>query len=225
MRSRRERPDRTLGSRSTARGGSLGHLLPGLLVAVACGSDPVDPGTNTCGTAGMPAGQECTGLGGCGQGASNLVQVTFCEHCFARADSHLCEAGVCREVPKLDQLGTLRVGFSISGITGAKSMTQASMVPLMADGTKLSCAALLSSCGWVNNPGINAALSNFKDLPTEGDSVISLISADPGADRLYFVALTTERQGKGTVVARGCAEGLSVAAGQTTEVPVTLAPP
>src|SRR5687767_6499401 len=57
-------------------------------------------GTSTCGASGSLLGGQCMGLADCGRDdGSNFVRVVFCEHCFARADTHFCEAGMCREVP------------------------------------------------------------------------------------------------------------------------------
>jgi hypothetical protein len=194
------------------------------LFAVAlfgCGSDPVEPPpASSCGVGGTASGQECTGLKQCGRGESNYVEVAFCEHCFARPDTHVCEAGVCRQLPM--ELGTLKVAFTLDAVQGAQSFAQATILPTMADGTKVTCAALLSTCNSINNPAINTTLSNAKALPGGGDVVISLISADPGPDRLYMVRLTSELQGKGQVKAVGCKEGITVVAGQTVDVSVDL---
>jgi len=170
-----------------------------------------------------PVGSECTSIAQCGAGRPNHIDVQFCEHCFARPDTHLCEAGKCRA---LDGSGTLRFGFSVpSAARGAKSFSAASLNPIRADGVQLTCASVLADAEYKNNPKYNAGNSNFKSLNPPGDPALayqSSISADVGAGRLLVVRVTSEAQGRGTVMASGCAEGITVTAGQSTDVDITI---
>lgn len=203
-----------------------------LLLFAACGDEPdPDPpvgGTNACGNVGTTTGSECTGLDECGAGAANMVKPSFCDHCFARADSHFCEAGTCRPVAMGGDTGFIRFITSLpDGVSGAMSFTQASLLPVAADGTRLTCAKLLSTCSIDGNRNLNATNSNFKTLilPPGADSFRDAISSDPGPDRLYVMQVTSESQGKGTVLAVGCVEGISVTSGQTTDITVELRTP
>ena len=200
-----------------------------LLSLSACGggdSTPPDPQQTSCGTSGAVAGAECTGLATCGAGAQNFKKVQPCDHCFAGADSHVCEAGKCRAIPTtIDAYGTIRAAFSLNQVgSTAQGLAQAALWPVMADGTRLSCAALLSTCGYVENPAINA-LSSSLNVVQSGDVVDASTTMEPGAGRLYFAEFTSESRGRGTVLARGCAEGLTIAAGQTLEIEVQLSVP
>jgi hypothetical protein len=204
-------------------------VLALLLSLAACGgsdSAPPDPQQTSCGTGGALAGAECTGLATCGAGAQNFKRVQPCDHCFAGADSHVCEAGKCRAIPTtIDGYGTIRAAFSLNQVgSTAQGLAQAALWPVMADGTRLSCAALLSTCGYVENPAINA-LSSSLNVVQSGDVVYASTTMEPGAGRLYFAEFTSESRGRGTVLARGCAEGLTIAAGQTLEIEVQLSVP
>jgi hypothetical protein len=97
----------------------------------------------------------------------------------------------------------------------------------MADGGKVTCEKLTSTCGFLMNPAINTTNSTFKRFaePARTDSVYpSLISAEAGTGRLLFIQITSDEQGKGTVLAQGCAENLTVNEGETLTVPVEILP-
>src|SRR5260370_2650130 len=70
------------------------------LASIGCGGGggATDAGTQSgaCGISGPTAGSECHSLAECGAGMLNSRTTTFCEHCFAFGDTHLCEAGKCR---------------------------------------------------------------------------------------------------------------------------------
>ena len=100
--------------------------------------------------------------------------------------------------------------------------------PVMAEGTSVTCAALLSSCSYRENAAINTANSSFKNFAEAADpqSVYTgLISADVGDERLVVVRVTSETQGRGEVKASGCTEGIQVISGQNARVELTLSPP
>lgn len=195
----------------------------------ACGSSDggadAGLGMNSCGAAGALTGSQCTSLAMCGAGAQNQIINPLCEHCLARPDTHVCEAGTCRP---LDSAGSsIMYGIAItSAAVGAASYTVASINPIMADGTKVSCAALMSGqCSYVNNGAFNTGNSTFKAFVPPADPSYAyqgLISADVGADRLLFIEATSALQGKGTVKARGCVEGLNITAGASVPVEITL---
>jgi hypothetical protein len=195
-------------------------------VLAACGeeeeSGPDGGEPTSCGTSGEAPASSCTGLDECGAGPQNYKPVSFCENCFAGSDTHVCEAGSCRA---LDRSGSLRVSFGIpEAARGAKSFAVAVVLPLMADGTRVSCAALLTTCDSVNNRAINtsnATFQNFVQSPDGADPTIVYTystSADVGVDRLVVITATSDTQGKGSGLAAGCVDGLAVTAGETTRV-------
>ena len=191
------------------------------LIFSACGEDedPMEPE--------IMVGTECVDLTGCGAGTANAKTVSFCEHCFARPDTHVCEAGICRE---LDVSGSLSFVLGVPpSATGAKSWTQAAINPVKSDGTRVTCAELINSTDYVDNFAYNTGNSNFKifasrDGADPGLVYPSTIFADAGTDRLLVIRVVSETQGKGTVLAVGCAEGIEVVAGQTTSVNINLEP-
>lgn len=198
-------------SRDHARGMKRSIFFCFAILVGACGTTPNDPppggDPTSCGTAGAKTGSECTGLGNCGAGMQNFVKVSFCDHCFARADTHFCEAGTCRMLSP----GTMtNVSYAIvipASLTATtKSYTVASVNPIAADGSHLTCESLMkASCEIDSNGGINARNSRFNPVGTQGDLYMGLISADAGAARMIFVQLTDAMQGSGNLLAWGCA--------------------
>lgn len=202
------------------------------VLLVSCSGGDRDDGDDgsmkqatACGLAGTKRGNECSGLGDCGAGAANAKQPNFCDNCLMRPDTHVCEAGVCRA---LGGTGNIMTAFGIpEAAAGAKSFTVATIHPVMADGSEVTCTKLMSTCGFLMNPAINTTNSTFKRFaePARTDSVYpSLISAEAGTGRLLFIQITSDEQGKGTVLAQGCAEGLTVNEGETVTVPVDPLP-
>lgn len=216
----------TLASRIVLSRLGLAVVLASVGLAAACGSEPeTEPGaTNACGAVGALAGAECTGLATCGAGAQNFKKVTPCDHCLASADSHVCEAGVCRAID-VTAYGTIKASFSLIQVgSTAQGLAQAAIYPVMADGTRLTCAALLSTCGFRENPAINAN-SSAQNVTQSGDILLSLTAMEAATDVLYFAQFTTETRGRGTVLAQGCVEEIVVVGGQTTEINVDLSAP
>ncbi len=206
------------------------------LVLAGCGEPeepmPTPPGSSTmCGASGTKSGTECEGLGTCGRGEPNRVEVEFCEHCFAWAETHVCEAGTCRALDNMAS-GSIKLAFAIpEAARGAKSFTQAVLLPTGGDGAKLTCAALLSTCNYADNDKINARTSNFQPFRGTPGGVAdpayvtnTFMSAEPGTQNIVVLRVTTELQGKGTVVAHGCKDGITVTSGATTEVAMTIDP-
>jgi hypothetical protein len=189
---------------------SIVVVLPFLLFA-ACGpEDPERPdggaSANACGVAGAKTGSECAGLAQCGAGMQNFVDVEFCVHCFARADTHFCESGTCR----LLDPGTATViswAFAVPpSLKNAPAFTTASVNPIMADGTRVTCESLMkSSCDIDANPEINARTSRFDRMNPQGEVYQGMISADAGENRMVFIQITSEIQGKGDLLGWGCA--------------------
>ncbi|MFO0727109.1 MAG: hypothetical protein U1E65_25230 [Myxococcota bacterium] len=192
---------------------------------LGCGgkSDPMGMDTS-CGVAGVVPASECTGIQQCG-GASNAKTVSFCEHCFALPDTHVCEAGTCRKLPEFSTWGSIVGNVSLTNLgSNAQSLAVAAILPTAADGSKLTCQKLLSSCNYVNNNGLNAN-ARTSAISNGGDFIAVPISIDAGPDRLYFIVLTNSTQGKGTILAKGCQEGITVESGKMTNVTIDLVAP
>ncbi len=197
--------------------------------AFACGpNDRPDntPVESACGVSQGKLGSECASLSDCG-GPNNARRVEFCESCFARADSHVCESGMCRQI---DTTGSIKTAFSVPpSAAGALSYTVAALNPTKADGTELSCAKLLSTCSTFRDDfTFNAANSTFKAFPAPADlgNVYPVQTpADVGAGRMLMVLVTQASQGKGAVLAKGCVGGIEVKPGEITTVQLELVAP
>jgi hypothetical protein len=205
----------------------LRPLLLTAILAAACNTgggddDGVDTDPTACGLAGSPPAAECTGIDGCGA-ANNVIDPEFCEHCLLRPDTHVCEAGSCR---MLGPKGNIQTAFAVpSAAVGSKSYTIATIHPVLADGGKITCEKLMTTCGFLDNPGINTTNSTFKRFsePARTDSVYpALSSVEAGSGRILFIQVTSDDQGKGEVKARGCVENITVAENETVEVAIEL---
>jgi hypothetical protein len=198
-----------------------------LFAALAAGCGDENEGVpRACGLAGQATGVECAGLEQCGGGASNFRAVTFCSLCPRRPETHVCEAGVCKA---LGEGGSLTVNFTVpTALRGAAAFTLTSFGPIAADGTRLTCAALLSTCTLLDDATLPVGNSNhlrFSSGPA--DPTLAYIANHfdyVGADRLLLLQVTSEAQGNGRVIGRGCAEGLTVQANASTPVTVEVAP-
>lgn len=183
------------------------------IVLMSCGSDNPDDNPDAgggsptaCGTSGALAGSECMDLAGCGAGAQNFVKVSFCEHCFARADTHVCEAGVCRELDQ-DIDTSVMYGFTIPlSLSAAQGFTVAAVNPIMADGSRATCETLLKpTCETHQNGKINARNSKADQIPAGAEVIQGFTSSDHGEDRMIFVQITELRRGEGALLGQGCA--------------------
>lgn len=205
-------------------------MFLGLALATACSSGSDDGSGDddcnnptSCGVSGCKMAEECNGLSDCGLGSSNFIEPEFCVHCPPRSDTHVCEAGVCRETT----LSNIDVMFVVPPeASGARSFTITAFNPIMADGGTLTCTALASSCGFVGNEMLNAGNSRASAFPggmaDPANVYTSRIAADVGTDRVVFVQAVTDTQGKGSVVARGCVEQVEVKAMEIVRVPMDL---
>lgn len=193
-------------------------LLAGLL---ACG-DAAGP-SEDAGTA------ECSSFAECG-GPNNVQTVSFCEHCFDRPDTHVCEAGTCRALATgLAAQGQLRVGFTVpSQASGARSIALATLLPVDGRGEPVTCARLVPGGPSVfRDRSINTSNATSAPLNPPGDpsvAYITMSSADPGSGRLLYLAVASEVQGKGDLLAEGCVEGIEVRAGETQNISLDLSP-
>lgn len=193
-------------------------LVP-LLGLVACG-DSTGPSED----AGV---SECSTFAECG-GPNNVQTVSFCEHCFDRPDTHVCEAGRCRALAVgLEGQGQLRLGFTVpSQASGARSVALAALLPVDGRGAPVTCARLVPGGPAVfRDASINPTNATTAPLNPPGDpsfAYVTMTSADPGSGRLVYLAVTSDVQGKGTLLAEGCAEGLEVRAGETQNVTLDL---
>jgi hypothetical protein len=193
----------------------------------ACGSASSSPdggtGSSACGSAGTKSGSACSALSDCG--AQNANTVEFCDHCFAYASAAVCEAGACRSLAP-GASTNVQAAFGVpASAAGAKSYVIATLDPITADATHLTCAALTSTCMYANNTSINAFASRFRNFVMPADPTMAytdIIAADPGDNRLVFIAVTSDVQGKGDIKAMGCTEQVSIGAGMTNHVQVDL---
>lgn len=212
----------------------LGALSFALALSACDGEAPTTPPPMTtptrCGTAGVKSGSACGGLADCGRGQPNQVNVDFCDHCFDRADSHVCESGVCRDALNAPA-GSLTVAFAVPDeARGALSFTQAVLLPVGADGAKLTCAALMSTCSWKGNGALNAKISHFQPFRNPSGAAdpayVTKVprAMDAGTGILVVIRVTSGMQGTGTVVATGCVEGIEVRVNENTDVEVVIEP-
>lgn len=196
-----------------------GLFTLGLGCVIACGGDS-DPGPD----AGLA---ECSTFAECG-GPNNLQQVTFCEHCFARPDTHVCEEGRCRALPaEFNARGQLSIGFAVpDAARGAKSAVLASILPIDGSGGEVSCSRLVpGSAATFGDRSINTSNAVAVTLNPPGDpsfAYVTMTSADPGQNRLVYLGVTSDVQGKGTLLAEGCLSGIEVVAGQTQNLSLEL---
>lgn len=194
------------------------HLMIAVAaVAQACSgeSSPADGGplASACGLASVSPATECTGLPECGAGAQNFTVDPTCDNCPHRADSHVCEAGACRAMDPLELVSVL-ISVGPEGV-GAQGFTIATINPISADGSKVTCAQLMSSgCERLGNATLNVTNSTHKRFSSgaaSSDMVYQTgISGEPGADRIIFVQATEEQSGDGRIMAWGCVDGLTV---------------
>ena len=194
-------------------------------ILMACNTGGGDDGTgqpSECGIAGVVPASECTGIDECGA-PNNPIEPEFCEHCLLRPDTHVCEAGTCR---MLGPKGNIQTAFGVPpAAVGSKSYTIATIHPTLANGGKVTCEKLMTTCAFLDNPGINTTNSTFKRFnePARADSAYpALSSVEAGSGRILFIQVTSDDQGKGNVTAKGCVENIVVGENETVEVPIEL---
>lgn len=196
-------------------------LLPLIL---ACGEDPLPVDTpGMCEAAGA-----CQGMDSCGAGPSNFKEVVFCTNCPYKPDTHVCEACACRQLPAGEGANLVAAMAVPAKATGAKSFTLTSVYPVMADGSRVTCARLMGAdrAFLVANPALAVGNSNHVAVPGGSADPTLAYTARlydyPGQDHLLFVQVASDTQGKGNIMAKGCAEGLDVVNGVDQNVSVTL---
>jgi hypothetical protein len=195
-------------------------VLLSSVFALACGDSTPDPGAD----GGL---SECMSFAECG-GPNNVQTVNFCEHCFARPDTHVCEGGGCRELTAdFASRGQLSVAFTVpSAALGGKSAVLAALLPTDGAGGAVTCDRLLPGGPAVfGDRSLNTTNAVAVTLTPPGDPSFAYrttTSADPGSNRLIYLGVTSEVQGKGTLMAEGCLEGIEVRAGETHNLSVTL---
>ena len=192
----------------------------------ACSDDEGSSGDPVaCGVSGELMGQECTGIEQCGGGAENVLPVYFCDNCPVRANTAMCSAGVCAPFSTFGDIDVSPIAIP-DGVAGGASFIAAAFAPINADGSRLTCEALKSGdCTLPDNYGLNVESASFSNASGIGAGfvfTIPTVLATPGEDRLVLVLITSETQGKGQILARGCAEGVSVTQDQTTAVQLTF---
>jgi hypothetical protein len=191
-----------------------------------CGERSANAGsTSICGAVDLIACTECQGVHECGRGESNFVPIVNCPNCPGRVDSHVCEAGACRT---LGLPGALRVRFSIpSEAAGAASFISVALNSVAANGDRLRCAELQSSCTLIDNPALNAtnvAFQLFNAPADPGLIYVTTFGAEAGAERIVMLIVTTEASGGGDVVAVGCLEDVSIGTESPTEIAIEVGP-
>lgn len=189
-----------------------------------CGERSAGAGTaSSCGVIEMLACSECRGVDECGAGMSNFVPIINCDNCPARVDSHVCEAGRCRP---LGAPGALRVRFSISAAaTGARSFIAIALNSVAANGDKLRCAELQSSCMLTSNPQLNATNVAFQLFSGPADPsliYVTTFGGEAGEERIVMLIVTSEASGGGDIMGIGCLEGVSVGTNTPTEVAIEV---
>jgi hypothetical protein len=196
-----------------------------LCLVIACGEDPP---TETPGPAACEMAGACSGMDDCGAGDNNFKEVVFCTNCPYKPDTHVCEACACRALP-IGQGGNMVANFTIpAAATGAKSFALTAVYPTMSDGTQVTCERLLSANAafLVNNPKLQTGNSNHVAVPGgSADPTLTYrvnLFDYPGSDHLLFVQAASDIQGKGTVMAKGCASGITVPMMGTVDVALEL---
>ncbi len=189
-------------------------LLFSSVFALACGDSTPDPGADG-GLRECSADAECCTFAQCG-GPNNVQVVSFCESCFARPDTHVCESERCQELPSdLCERGQIRVAFDVPPeAVGARSVTMAVILPTDSVGNPVDCARLLGQGPELfDDRTVSTTNSVAVALTPPGDpdfGYATLTSAPPGPDRIVYLAVTSESQGKGARMAEGCVEGILV---------------
>lgn len=206
-------------------------LLLSVLVLVGCssgdGGDDGDGGrdagnnvpTAPCGIEGTPASSMCMDASDCGQ-----TDVRFnCTNCPIEATQATCVSGQC---DTYDDSGRVRFGFNVVN-AGAGGNSYVGMIidPMMANGDRVTCAALLSTCPIVNNKELNVVnvdVGNPAGGLQQGQAYILTPFAHVGENRIGYLFVTSQMAGSGDVIAHGCTEGVAITSGQQTDVLIEL---
>ncbi|MCB9655856.1 MAG: hypothetical protein H6729_17150 [Deltaproteobacteria bacterium] len=170
-------------------------------------------------------GWSCGGQSQPGCGESNAVSILSCDHCPRRADAQVCEAGTCRDV-SVNPGGLVRVLPTIpEGLDSIQAAIVATVLPTMADGTRVMCERLLTGAT-LQDVGLNVVNVRVLPVVVEPPLVPSLsLLTEPGPDQLVVVLLVDDERGAGQVLAQGCREGVEVSEGGKTTVGMDCARP
>lgn len=220
---------------------SRGALAVLFVFAAACGSGSSDDGgdddnpttrdggiliAESCGVAGDAMGSECVGFDECG--IRNVTQAFNCERCPQEAVERLCLSGTC---VAYERDATVEVGFNVfEHGKGANSFVFAVLDSMGADGTRVTCEALLSTCDVENNFNLNVMRVQVAGAGTpagfeENQAYQGLVNVAAGSDHVALLRLHAEGRGNGAVLAKGCAVIPSLASGATVQVVVDLVAP
>jgi hypothetical protein len=166
---------------------------------------------NACGPVVEAVETECDSFRDCpGTLVEENVVPARCDRCVDFAEFRVCEAGACRriEVRSGNQL-SIRVQSNLL-TEGAEGYATIQMTSLTADGRRISCRELLSTCTDYSDPRLNVFNSNAgrgQFLP----NLTSILPADTieDDDIIVVVLLTEMAQGRGDVLTVGCADGVA----------------
>ncbi len=171
-------------------------------------------------------GTECGRLDECeGSGGDLNLGDSACPNCPVEAKYRTCSAGQC---VLYDRSGTVDAGFvANSAAEGGRSYITMVIDPLMADGTEVKCEALMNTCGLIDNFGLNVVNVQLGQPPTPIARDLAFratASAHVGSNRLVLLQVVSNTSGSGRILTQGCADGVSIESGQTTQVLIELAP-
>jgi hypothetical protein len=220
---------------------ALALLLP--VLALGCSDDGADDrgngganGSNgngvadACGPVVQSVGNECTTSADCSgrPGQPNILEAR-CENCVPFAQINLCEAGTCRRV-EVDNDALVEVAVEGNFLTdGAEGYADILMTSLTADGRRVSCDELLTTCDWrdprlaVFNSNGGPATSRF---PRNQQTFVTDDSIE-GDDLIMLVLITDGAQGRGRLRTVGCVDGVEArfrADGMATRHPEAMIP-
>jgi len=143
-----------------------------------------------------------------------------CENCVRFAQARVCEAGRCRRVD-VDNQTLVQVQFEGNGLTEtARGYVEVLMTSITADGRRVSCQELLSTCDW-RDPSLSVFNSNFGGGgPFARGRVWEIFTDSTEADDLIFFFIATEEgAGRGDIRTIGCVDGFDVEFGRVNQVP------
>lgn len=182
---------------------------------------------NACGPVVSAVGTECDDFYDC-PGTATLDNVAqpeaSCEHCVDHAQVNVCEAGECR---RIDISNNVLIQANVEGnnVTEiAGGYAEILLTPITADGRRLTCAELLSTCTDYDDPRLNPINSNSGRAPFLRNQQTPLVTDAAERDDLIYVVLITEGRGRGEIYAAGCADGVVGEFSVTDPVTPTIIP-
>jgi hypothetical protein len=187
----------------------------------ANGGAPAD----ACGPVVESVGTECTTFADCSgrPNQPNVVEAR-CDNCVPFAQVNVCEAGRCRRIDVDNQIfvqANVEGNFLTEGATG---YVEIQMTPVTADGRRVTCAELLTTCDW-RTPTLNIFNSNGGIARYALNQQTEIFGDTIEADDLIFMVLVTENGGgRGDIRTIGCADGFGTTFGETTIIPEAIVP-